>query len=181
MTFPDDPASYAYRFEADGLLDGWQYAFAVTAFDEGDVASGLGPLESSKTTNAVRVFPGPEADAEGAPGVFPNPYRVESAWDGPLSTQRKLYFYNLPARAQIRVYSLAGEIIAEMDHDADTYTGDIRWFEDFSASGREVAGGIHAWDILSDNSLRISSGLYLFSVQDLDSGETEAGKFVILR
>lgn len=181
VTFPGDMETYTYRFEADGLLDGWQYAFAVTAFDEGDIASGLVPLESSKTTNAVRVFPGPEAGASGAPGVFPNPYRVQSAWDGPLSTQRKLYFYNLPARAQIRVYSLAGEIVAEMDHDAETYTGDIRWFEDFSAEGREVAGGIHAWDILSDNSLRISSGLYLFSVRDLDSGETETGKFVILR
>ena len=181
VTFPDDPRTYAYRFEADGLLDGWQYAFAVTAFDEGDVASGLGPLESSKTSNAVRVFPGPEAGAEGAPGVFPNPYRVRSAWDGALSTQRKIYFYNLPPRAQIRVYSLAGEIVAQMDHDAATYTGDTRWFEDFSAEGREVAGGIHAWDILSDNSLRISSGLYLFSVQDLDTGEAETGKFVILR
>ena len=180
-TFPGDDATYEYRFEADGLLDGWQYAFSVTAFDEGDTQSGLVPLESSKTSNAVRVFPGPEAGADAPVGVFPNPYRVRSAWDGPLSTQRKLYFYNLPARCQIRVYSLAGEIVAEMDHDADTYTGDIRWFEDFSAPGREVAGGIHAWDILSDNSLRLSSGLYLFSVQDLDTGEAETGKFVILR
>ena len=44
-----------------------------------------------------------------------------------------------------------------------------------------MAGGIHAWDILSDNSLRLSSGLYLFSVQDLDTGEVDTGKFVILR
>ncbi|MEO0557440.1 MAG: hypothetical protein AAF170_04570, partial [Bacteroidota bacterium] len=181
ISFPGDETAYTYRFEATGLLDGWQYAFSVTAFDEGDAGSGLVPLESSKTTNAVRVFPGPEAGNSGAPGVFPNPYRVQSAWDGPLSTQRKLYFYNLPDRAQIRVYSLAGEIVAEMNHDSETYTGDIRWFEDFSADGREVAGGIHAWDILSDNSLRISSGLYLFSVQDLDTGEAETGKFVILR
>ncbi|MEL6614457.1 MAG: hypothetical protein AAFQ43_01890 [Bacteroidota bacterium] len=182
VTFPGDTETYTYRFEADGLLDGWQYAFAVTAFDEGDTASGLVPLESSKTTNAVRVFPGPEAGTSDAPGVFPNPYRVQSAWDGPLATQRKLYFYNLPARAQIRVYSLAGEIVAEMDHDAEAgASGDIRWFQDFSTDDRVVAGGVHAWDILSDNSLRISSGLYLFSVRDLDTGETETGKFVILR
>ncbi len=68
-----------------------------------------------------------------------------------------------------------------MDHDADTYIGDTRWFEDFSAPGREVAGGLHAWDILSDNSLRIASGLYLFSVQDLDTGNVQTGKFVVLR
>ena len=70
---------------------------------------------------------------------------------------------------------------ALIDHDAATYVGDTRWFQDFSADGREVAGGIHAWDILSDNSLRLSSGLYLFSVQDLDTGEVDTGKFVILR
>ena len=183
-TFPGDAATYEYRFEADGLLDGWQYAFAVTAFDSGDTQSGLGPLESSVASNAVRVFPGAAPAAPGAErtvGVFPNPYRVRAAWDGPLSTQRKLYFTGLPARCQIRVYTLAGEIVTEIDHDAATYTGDTRWFQDFSADGREVAGGIHAWDILSDNSLRLSSGLYLFSVQDLDTGEVDTGKFVILR
>ena len=187
VTFPDDPRLYTYRFEADGLLDGWQYAFAVTAFDRGDVGAGLGPLESSKTAGAVRVFPGSaaaatEAEQEERPvTVFPNPYRTGAAWDGPLSTQRKLYFANLPPRCQIRVYTLAGEIVKELDHDANTYTGDIRWFEDFSADGREVAGGLHAWDLLSENALRISSGLYLFSVQDLDTGAVQTGKFVILR
>lgn len=182
VTFPDEPGvPYAYRFEAGGLLDGWQYAFAVTAFDAGDTVSGLAPLESARAANAVRVFPGPEAASGAEVGVFPNPYRVRAAWDGPLSTQRKLYFYGLPARAQVRVYTLAGEIVTEFDHDAATYTGDTRWFDDFSAPGREVAGGVHAWDLLSDNALRLSSGLYLFSVQDLDTGDTATGKFVILR
>lgn len=187
VSFPGDPSVYAYRFEAEGLLDGWQYAFAVTAFDRGDAEAGLGPLESSKTAGAVRVFPGSaaagtEAEQDERPvTVFPNPYRTGAAWDGPLSTQRKLYFANLPPRCQIRVYTLAGEIVKELDHDADTYAGDIRWFDDFSADGREVAGGLHAWDILSENSLRLSSGLYLFSVQDLDSGRVQTGKFVILR
>ena len=184
VSFPGDPTTYEYRFEATGLLDGFQYAFAVTAFDAGDTQSGLRPLESSVASNAVRVFPGTAPAEPGetpAVGVFPNPYRVQAAWDGPLSTQRKLYFTGLPARCQIRVYTLAGEIVTEIDHDAATYDGDIRWFDDFAGGDRTVAGGVHAWDILSDNSLRLSSGLYLFSVQDLDSGDVQTGKFVILR
>ena len=67
------------------------------------------------------------------------------------------------------------------EHDAETYTGDIRWFSDFSAPGRVMAGGMHAWDVLSDNRLRLAPGLYLFSVHDRDSGHNQTGRFVILR
>jgi len=187
VTFDGDPTAYRYRFEAGGLLDGWQYAFAVTAFDSGDLGAGLDPLESSKTAGAVRVFPGTAAVAgreaqDAAPaGVFPNPYRLRAAWDGPLSTQRKLYFYNLPPRAEVRIYTLAGEIVDRFEHDASDNTGDIRWFDDFSSDGRVIAGGTHAWDVLSDNRLRLAPGLYLFSVHDRDSGDTQTGRFVILR
>lgn len=186
-TFEGDPTEYTYRFVAEGLLDGWQYAFAVTAFDEGDVGSGLDPLESSKAAGALRIFPGTApvegdaAQAENPAGVFPNPYRVQAAWDGALSSQRKLYFYNLPPRSEVRIYTLAGEVVDEFSHDAATYNGDIRWFEDFSAENRVVAGGTHAWNVLSGNQLRTATGLYYFSVRDLDTGSTQVGKFVILR
>ena len=108
-------------------------------------------------------------------------YRAGAAWDGATNRTRKLYFYNLPPRASIRIYTLAGEIIADIPHDAATYTGDTRWYDDFSGPNRVVAGGEHAWDILSDNSLNIASGLYLFSVENLDTGDVQTGKFVVIR
>ena len=183
VTFPGDTTRYTYRYTETGLLSGWQYAFAVTAFDRGDAGAGLPSFESAKTSGAIRVFPGaaPVADAAVPVGVYPNPYRVNAAWDGAQNSQRKLYFTNLPARCQIRVYTLAGEIVAEMDHDAATYTGDTPWYEAFSAEGRVAAGGEHAWDILSENRLSISTGLYLFSVRDLDTGETQTGRFAVIR
>lgn len=186
VTFPDEPGvEYRYRYEAEGLLDGWQYGFAVTAFDQGDASAGLDSFESSKTSNAVRVFPGAPAEAaDSRPpvAVYPNPYRVSAAWDGASNSTRKLYFTNVPPRSQIRVYTLAGEIVAEMDHDADTYQGeDTAWYGALSGENRTLAGGEHAWDILSENGLVPASGLYLFSVRDLDTGETQTGKFVILR
>jgi hypothetical protein len=184
VTFPGDTTEYWYRFTSDDLLDGWQYAFAVTAIDEGDLEAGLPSFESSRNANAVRAFPGSrpteEAAEDRAVGVYPNPYRRQAAWTNDGSKTQKLYFRHLPARAEIRVYTLAGEVVAQIDHDAATYAGDIGWFDTFSGSDRVFSGGEHAWDLLSDDGLQLAGGLYFFSVRDLDSGETQTGKFVII-
>ena len=181
-TFAGDTTQYWYRFPVDNLLGGWQYLFTVTAFDEGDVEAGLPPFESSRTSNAIRVFPGtPPSAVEGVVGVYPNPYRVNAAWDGTTARTRRLNFYNLPRRAEVRIYTLAGEIVDEFRHDAATYTGDIRWYDNFSGENRVLSGGEHSWDLLSKGGLGISGGLYLFSVKDLDSGNVQTGKFVVIR
>lgn len=183
VTFPGDTTQYWYRLEAQDLLNGWQYLYTVTAFDEGDPEAGLSSFESSRTANAIRVFPGtPPADEPTRNvGVYPNPYRINAAWDGGTARTRKLNFYNLPSRASIRIYTLAGEIVAEMEHDADTYAGDIRWYETFSADNRQLSGGEHSWDVMSENNLNIAGGLYLYTVEDADTGDVQHGKFVIIK
>ena len=185
-------AGYAYRLRVDGLLNGWQYGFSVTAFDSGDEAVGLASFESGRVANAVRVFPGTSAAGQagegetvlngGKVGVYPNPYRLNAAWAGSSSRTQRLNFYNLPARSQIRVFTLSGELVAELDHDAATYNGDDAvWYGQFAGTERTIAGGEHSWDLLSDNQLQLATGLYFYSVEDLESGETQTGKFVILR
>jgi len=184
IKFPDDPIQYRYRLVANDLLNGWQYLFTVTAFDEGDVDAGLPSFESSRTANATRIFPGTPPASKGQDlkvGVYPNPYRVNAAWDGGTNRTRRLNFYNLPERADIRVYTLAGEIVKEMHHEGDTYRGDIRWYDNFSASNRQLSGGEHSWDILSENGLNLAGGLYLFTVKNLDTGKVQRGKFVIIK
>ncbi|CAN5332405.1 hypothetical protein BH23BAC3_BH23BAC3_33560 [soil metagenome] len=184
--FPDDPVEYNYRFDLPGMLSGWQYLISVTAFDRGDERTP--PLETSINANAVRVFPGTAVNEdfssnspEHKVGVYPNPYRVNAAWDGGTALSRKLHFFNLPGRAQIRVYTLAGEIVATMDHDSDTYQGDIRWFRELSSSNRVMSGGEHAWDLLSEANQNLATGLYLYTVQDKDSGEVQRGRFAIIK
>ncbi len=184
ITFPDDDTEYWYRFEVDGLLSGWQYEFSVTAFDRGD--DGVESLESSRTANAVRVFPGTPVNEDFESGdlkvgVYPNPYRVNAAWDGGTPFTRKLNFYNLPARAEIRIYTLAGETVANLSHDASTYIGSTRWFNDFSDNNRIQSGGEHSWDLLSEANQNLATGLYLFSVKDLDSGAIQTGKFAVIK
>lgn len=183
MTFADDTTRYWYRFELGDLLPGWQYAVSVTAFDSGDPETGLEPFESSRIAGSQRIFGGtpPSADGSRKVGVYPNPYRVNAAWDGGTARTRKLNFYNLPSQARIRVYTLAGEIVAQMEHDADTYAGDIRWYDDFSGENRQLPGGEHSWDLLSESGLDLSSGLYFYSVENLDTGDVQTGKFVLIK
>lgn len=188
VTFEGDTNTYYYAFEISDLLSGWQYELSVTAFDKGSDTFEIEGLETSPNINAVRVFPGTPAndnfgssDRQYQVGVYPNPYRVNAAWDGTLESERKLYFYNLPARADVRIYTIAGDIVGEFTHDSNTYSGDIGWFSNFSEDPRVLPGGEHAWDLQSNANQILTSGLYLYSVKDLSSGETQTGKIVIIK
>jgi len=188
VTFDGDTSEYWYKYELNGLLSGWQYEVSVTAFDGGSDTFEIGSLESSTNTNSVRIFPGTPVNdnfgsnsSEFKVGVYPNPYRINAAWDGQNEDNRKLYFYNLPAKAEVRVYTVAGDIVAELEHDSNTYNGDIAWFNNFSDDPRVMAGGEHAWDLQSNANQILSTGLYLYTVKDLESGEVQTGKLLIIK
>ena len=187
ITFPEDTTSYWYKYEVDDVLNGWQYLYIITAFDEGDPVIGLEPLESSLIQNSFRVFSGTEAGslAERKVGVYPNPYRLGASWDGTTSRTKKIMFYNLPQRAEIRIYTISGDVIATQYHDAGSaFNGsEIGWYDSFGGDPERstLASGEHAWDVLSDDKQNISSGLYLFSVKDLRTNEVQTGKFAIIK
>jgi hypothetical protein len=44
-----------------------------------------------------------------------------------------------------------------------------------------LAGGEHAWDVLSEDKQNLASGLYLFSVKDLSTNDVQTGKFAIIK
>ena len=115
------------------------------------------------------------------PRRTPNPYRLNAAWDGLAEGDRKLYFYNLPAKSEVRIYTISGDIIAEFEHDANDYNGDIDWFQNYSDDPRVMAGGEHAWDLQSSANQILTTGLYLYSVKDIASGEVQTGKIVIIK
>ena len=188
VTFAGDTNTYYYAYEINDLLNGWQYELSVTAFDKGSKTFEIEGLETSPNVNAVRVFPGTPINQnfgsnkrEFKVGVYPNPYRVNAAWDGFQENERKLNFYNLPAKAEIRIYTVAGDIVGEFKHDSETYNGDIGWFSNFSDDPRVLPGGEHSWDLQSNANQILTSGLYLYSVKDLASGEIQTGKIVIIK
>ncbi len=186
--FPGDTVAYWYRFPPAGdavrHLNGWQYLYGVSAYDRGDSANGITSLESK--TEIRRLVPGttPSPGGTRTIGVYPNPYYSSAVWDGTGERNRKIYFYNLPARCEIRIYTLAGDILQEISHDAATYDGsDIAWFQRFAGSGTtpQFTGGEHGWDLITKFDQAIATGLYLFSVKDLDSGNISMGKFLVIK
>ncbi len=187
-TFPGDTVQYWYRFPPKGVsvshLNGWQYVYGVAAYDQGDSAAGIASLQSK--TVLARVVPGtpPNASLSKKVGVYPNPYYANAAWDAPGERTRKIYFYNLPQHCNVRIYTLAGDIVAEFTHDGATYNGtDIEWFRRFGGSDVPVqfAGGEHAWDLVTKFDQALATGLYLFSVKDNDTGNTQTGKFLVIK
>jgi hypothetical protein len=187
-TFPDDSLEYTYHYDIEGVRDGFKYWVALTAFDSGtpDVES----LESGISQNRTMVIPGPGAEAgpEKKVMVFPNPYRGDAVWDGVLPRDRYLWFVNLPRRCTIRIRTLSGDLVDTIEFDGSTYDArEIRGIYD-PTDPREperdlpvLSGYMAAWDLISKKDQGIASGLYLFTVEDHETGKVQVGKFLILK
>jgi hypothetical protein len=100
--------------------------------------------------------------------VVPNPYLVRNEWERHPDF-RKLKFINLPSSCKIRIYTLAGDLIQTLTHEAtNARTGSI--------SGQQ--GGDEDWDLLSAAGQKPAPGIYIFHV-DSPNG-TQVGKFAIV-
>jgi hypothetical protein len=186
--FPGDTVSYWYRFPPAGQavpsLNGWQYVYSITSYSKGDSATGVPSLESAEAT--FRAVPGtpPNTHDSATVSVYPNPYYVNATWDGKGDMLRKIYFCNLPPLCQIVVYTLAGDVVTVINHNAATYHGQgIQWFTTYGdpSTQTQFSGGEHAWDLITRNDQAIATGLYLYTVKDLSNGKIQRGKFLIVK
>ena len=78
------------------------------------------------TQNLAQAVPAPSPDESAGRKVtvFPNPYKVEAQWDaGRLVRDHYLWFANLPERCTIRIYTLSGDLVKNIDFDGATYDG----------------------------------------------------------
>jgi hypothetical protein len=181
-----DGVTYRYRHTVRNLRDGFSYYGAVTSYDMGDF--NVPSLESGISQNKFLVVPG-AAPGESARGVtvFPNPYRVEALWDrGQQVRDHYLWFVNLPIRSTLRIYTLSGDRVVERRFDGQSYRGesarglyDPR--QDLDTPPPALSGTSFAWDLITDRGQAAATGLYLFSVEDLESGAVERGKFLIVK
>jgi hypothetical protein len=183
-----DTLRYPFRYEIAGLRDGFKYWTSVTSFDRGsnDIAS----LESGIPQNRVFTIPGAQRDEvpERKVVVFPNPYRGDAAWDETLLRDRYLWFAGLPRRCTIRIFDLAGDLIRTLEFDGDHYGAtDVRGIYDpddvWNPAGDVpvLSGHMAAWDLTTRKDQAVAGGLYVYSVEDRDTGGVERGTFLILK
>jgi len=173
--------TYAYTFE--NLSDGQEYWVAVTSYDQG--AGSVASLESGRSQNARYVVPGPSPEgwAHGRPvAVFPNPYRGSAVWDGNRATGRYVWFVRLPARADIRIYTLAGDLVYDFSFDGASYEGaNAAGVSPPGGMAPALSGTMAAWDLRSKSGQPVATGLYLFSVTDKATGESQQGKLLVIK
>lgn len=166
-----------YEYLDTGLLNNVEYFYTLTAYSKPDPVANFPSQESSKAANAVAVVPGtapPETVGEVA--VVPNPYRGDipyntynPPWEKPqgsrnrwMEQDRHIQFINLPHDCEIKIYTLAGDLVATIYHNHST-----RGYED--------------WNLTSSIGQAISSGIYLFTVEDKKTGKVQVGKFVVIK
>ncbi|MDD4050754.1 MAG: hypothetical protein PHR28_02490, partial [candidate division Zixibacteria bacterium] len=169
---------YEYEYVVENLQPSKPYYFAVTAFNPGSFHQSLPSMESSPLLNVIRDYALPSSDVvekEGLPVmVFPNPYRTDGGYardgyenrDRTLRAEwaRKIHFGNLPAVCKIRIYTLAGDLVQEIDH----------YYPNGGPGSQE-----ETWNMISRNTQSITSGIYIWSVH---SDKTEQlGKLVIIK
>jgi hypothetical protein len=156
------------EFVDSNLLDGFPYWYSVTSFSTPNQQDGLPEFESGFYSNGKLVYPGPapaSADNPRTVGVYPNPYRSGSLFDNDSEGElgRKLWFTGLPARCRIQIFTLPGELVKTLNHDDPT-------------SGQE------AWDpVLTEKGRAVATGLFIYVVENQDTGEIQRGKLVIIK
>jgi len=167
---------------------GIEYYVAVTAYDRGIPSNDLSSLETGRDADAnMQVFfPGTGAQANmDKIYVVPNPYLGRSKFDGRRENDsqgdksRRLWFVNLPERCVIRIYTLAGDLVKEIEHDG-AYQADILTISKAATSGL-ASSGMHDWDLLSRHRQIIAPGVYLYAVENRANGRAKVGKFVIIK
>lgn len=181
-----------YEFIDSNLVRGKTYVYSVTSKSIPNLALQqivvggvlrtvevpIEPLESSKSTNKVRVdLPFSVSTKRGEVAVVPNPYRTDrsytlenggyegltTSWE---ETKRLVKFINLPERCTIKIYSLAGDLVRTVEHDGSGGTGG------FAVGDRNV-------ELVSESNRALASGIYIFTVESPYGIQT--GKFVIIR
>lgn len=171
-----------YRFEDRNLQFGSEYYYYVQAYNSSPkpwtsanmtVVPNLPELASSdkNMTEIINAQPGP-VSISGGWDVFvtPNPYiENDPQFSFGEPNPRKIEFRNLPEKATIKIFNIAGEAVKTLEHGPDRL-GNL--------------AGSESWDQKTDAGLLVAPGLYIYVIQsntEGSAGSKTTGKFMIIR
>ena len=135
-------------------------------------------MESSPLANVVEVWAMNDAsvvfEEKLEPQVYPNPYIGDGRyWDsgyedpgrsGFYDHERRIHFINLPYEALIKIYTLSGDLVKELEHGPNSPVSD---------TDSRVQ-----WNMRSRNNELVASGIYIYSVESASGNYV--GKLVII-
>jgi len=90
--------------------------------------------------------------------VVPNPYIVGAKWEE-LQNQHQIMFMFLPSECKIDVYTISGEKVVSLNHQA---------------------GGQHPWNLNNQSNQAVAFGVYIYVVTT-PQGDKYTGKFAVIR
>lgn len=169
---------YEYEYVLENIEPSRPYYVTVTAFDFGSRKIALSSLESAPNNNAVLTYALPSTDIVEDEGlrvqVYPNPYRIDGGYASvgyenrerirSAERSRAIHFYNLPAVCKIRIFTVSGDLVKEIDH----------YYPEGSPEAQH-----EAWDVISRNTQSVVTGIYIYQVSS-KMGE-QMGKLVIMK
>jgi len=99
--------------------------------------------------------------------VVPNPYIASALWEpkNPYSSgrgPRSIHFTHLPRECTIRIFTVNGELVKEIQHESNLYDGS------------------EEWNLLTKDNLSASYGIYIYHVDAPGIG-SDVGKFAIIK
>jgi len=99
--------------------------------------------------------------------VVPNPYMANALWEqrNPYSSgrgPRSIHFTHLPNQCTIRIFTVSGELVQEIQHESN------------------MIDGTAEWDLLTKDRLSASYGVYIYHIDAPGIG-TKVGKFAIIK
>jgi len=170
-------------YDDESAIRGKDYYYYLTAYNDGSnntsgTANPTGPLESSrfytKTTEPafLRRKQGTNLDDI---VVVPNPYNIKATdLQFGNSFKDRIYFYDIPGKCIIKIYSERGDLIETINHNNGS--GDEPW--NLISSGRQVVvSGLYiAHFEVSEDIIDQESGELIFK-----KGQSTYKKFLVVR
>jgi len=159
-------------------INGLLYYYSVVAYDPDKEATATRPAMLSQESSKSNYLTDPESGAPMAIvptkiytesvvdvdmsriKVVPNPYKGTALFESRY--EDKVRFTNLPPSCKITIFTINGDLVDTVYHNDGT--------------------DAQLWDLISRNSQRVVSGLYIYVVETKEPEyKKQIGKFVIIR